>query len=84
MVKLDAQSFTDEQLHEQIQAIAAHKVKLIGERIESYEQFGRCKAAGIGYFQGYFFCQPKTVAGKGIPSNRLSQVQSSPRSRTPR
>jgi EAL and modified HD-GYP domain-containing signal transduction protein len=50
-------------------------VKLIGERIESYEQFDRCKTAGIGYFQGYVFCQPKTVAGKVIPSNRLSQVQ---------
>jgi c-di-GMP-related signal transduction protein len=75
MVKLDAQSFTDEQLREQIEAIAAHKVKLIGERIESYEQFDRCKAAGLGFFQGYFFCQPKTVAGRGIPSNRLAQVQ---------
>ena len=75
MVKLDAQSFTDEQLREQIEAIAAHKVKLIGERIESYEQFDRCKAVGLGFFQGYFFCQPKTVAGKGIPSNRLAQVQ---------
>jgi EAL and modified HD-GYP domain-containing signal transduction protein len=75
MVKLDAHSFTDEQLRDQIQAIAAHKVKLIGERIESYEQFDRCKAAGLGFFQGYFFCQPKTVAGKGIPTNRLAQVQ---------
>jgi c-di-GMP-related signal transduction protein len=34
-----------------------------------YEQFDRCKAAGIGYSQGYFFCQPKTVAGKG-PTSR--------------
>ena len=75
MVKLDAQSFTDEQLRDQIESIAAHKVKLVGERIESYEEFDRCKAAGIGFFQGYFFCQPKTVAGKGIPSNRLAQVQ---------
>jgi EAL and modified HD-GYP domain-containing signal transduction protein len=76
MVKLDAQSFTDAQLRELTEAIAAHKVKLIGERIESYEQFDRCKAAGLGFFEGYFFiCQPKAVAGKGIPSNRLAQVQ---------
>jgi EAL and modified HD-GYP domain-containing signal transduction protein len=59
-------------------------VKLIGERIESYEQFDRCKAAGVGYFQGYVFCQPKAVAGKASRRTASPRCSSSPRSRTPR
>ncbi|HYX86488.1 MAG TPA: HDOD domain-containing protein [Gaiellales bacterium] len=75
MVKLDAHSFTDDQLRDQVRELSAHRVKLVAERIEDYAQFERCRAAGFEYFQGFFFCQPKTVTGKGIPSNRLAQVQ---------
>jgi c-di-GMP phosphodiesterase len=75
MVKLDVQSFTDEQLRAQVEALAEYKVKLIAERIEDHEQFERCRDAGFGYFQGHFFCRPKTITGKGIPANRLGQMQ---------
>ena len=51
------------------------KVKLIASKIEDHHAFDFCKQIGFEYFQGYFFCQPRTVAGRGIPTNRLTQMR---------
>ncbi len=75
LAKFDVLSFTDDQLQDQVEALAPYSVKLVAEKIEDYETYERCKATGFDLFQGYFFCQPKTVTGKGIPTNRLSQMQ---------
>jgi EAL and modified HD-GYP domain-containing signal transduction protein len=74
-VKLDVQAFTRDQLAEQVAQLEPHKVKLIAAKIEDHHTFEFCKSAGFDYFQGYFFCQPKTVAGRGIPTNRLTQMR---------
>ncbi len=74
-VKLDVQAFTRDQLAEQVAQLQPHKVKLIASKIEDHLTFGFCKDAGFDYFQGYFFCQPKTIAGRGIPANRLTQMR---------
>ena len=75
MVKLDALSFSDQQLLDQAHELADRGIRLVAERIENHEAFERCKEAGFELFQGYFFCQPKTVTGKGVPAGRLAQVE---------
>ena len=75
MVKLDALSFSDQQLSDQAHELSSRGIRLIAERIENHETFDRCKEAGFELFQGYFFCQPKTVTGKGVPAGRLAQVE---------
>jgi EAL and modified HD-GYP domain-containing signal transduction protein len=75
MVKLDALSFSDQQLSDQAHELASRGIRLVAERIENHEAFDRCKEAGFELFQGYFFCQPKTVTGKGVPAGRLAQVE---------
>jgi EAL and modified HD-GYP domain-containing signal transduction protein len=75
MVKLDALSFTVEQLAEQVELVSQHDVRLIAERIENHEAFDHCRGAGFDLFQGYFFCQPNTVTGRGVPTNRLTQME---------
>jgi EAL and modified HD-GYP domain-containing signal transduction protein len=74
-VKFDVQAFTRDQLAEQVRALHEHKVRLIASKIEDHRTFDFCKEIGFEYFQGYFFCQPKTVTGRGIPSNRLTQMR---------
>jgi EAL and modified HD-GYP domain-containing signal transduction protein len=74
-VKFDVQAFTRDQLAEQVQALRSHKVSLIASKIEDHHTFEACKELGFDHFQGYFFCQPRTVTGKGIPSNRLTQMR---------
>jgi c-di-GMP phosphodiesterase len=74
-VKLDVQAFTRDQLVEQVEQLRPHKVKLIASKIEDHHTFEFCKQSGFDYFQGYFFCQPRTVTGRGIPANRLTQMR---------
>jgi EAL and modified HD-GYP domain-containing signal transduction protein len=74
-VKFDVQAFTRDQLAQQLHALRGHKVSLIASKIEDHHTFEGCKELGFDHFQGYFFCQPKTVTGKGIPSNRLTQMR---------
>jgi EAL and modified HD-GYP domain-containing signal transduction protein len=74
-VKFDVQAFTRDQLAAQVQALRSHKVSLIASKIEDHHTFEACKELGFDHFQGYFFCQPRTVTGKGIPSNRLTQMR---------
>jgi EAL and modified HD-GYP domain-containing signal transduction protein len=74
-VKVDVRSLARKEIAHQVRALAAHKVRLIAEKIEDHETFEFCKQIGFDYFQGYFFCQPKTVTGRGIPANRLTQMK---------
>ena len=74
-VKIDVQAFSRDQLEQQVLLLEPHKVKLIASKIEDHHTFDACRRIGFDHFQGYFFCQPKTVAGRGIPSNRLTQMR---------
>ena len=74
-VKLDVRAHTREQLAEQVAELKPHNVKLIAARIEDHHTFEFCRETGFDYFQGYVFCRPRTVAGHGIPANRLAQMR---------
>jgi EAL and modified HD-GYP domain-containing signal transduction protein len=74
-VKLDVQAFTRDRLAEQVAELEPYNVKLIAAGIEDHHTFEFCKETGFDYFQGYFFCRPRTVAGHGIPANRLGQMR---------
>jgi EAL and modified HD-GYP domain-containing signal transduction protein len=74
-VKLNVRAFTREQLAEQVAELQPHDVNLIAAGIEDHPTFEFCKQVGFDYFQGYFFCRPRTPAGHGIPANRLAQMR---------
>src|SRR5262245_43948478 len=50
----------------------AKKVKLVAEKVETIEVADATKAAGYDYFQGYFFCRPRTFATTPLPARRLA------------
>ena len=74
-VKLDVQALTRDRLAAQVAELEPYHVKLIAAGIEDHHTFEFCKDAGFDYFQGYFFCRPRTVAGHGVPANRLAQMR---------
>ena len=82
-VKLDVQGYTREQLAEQVAELKPHNVKLIAARIEDHHTLEFCKETGFDFFQGYFFCRPRTVAGHGIPANRSAQMSDGGRAENP-
>ena len=47
-------------------------IKILVERIETYEQFETLKEIGIDYFQGYFFHKPEITTGSFIKPIKLN------------
>jgi EAL and modified HD-GYP domain-containing signal transduction protein len=54
---------------------AGKKIKLVAEKVETFEMSDATRAAGYDYFQGYFFCRPRTFATTHVPARRLAYVQ---------
>ena len=41
-------------------------IKLLVERVETFEQYQKLKSLGVNYFQGYYFHKPELKSGKSI------------------
>ena len=50
-------------------------IKLLAEKVETLEEFERCKELGFEYFQGYFFSQPELVKTKSLSPSQLTLAE---------
>jgi c-di-GMP-related signal transduction protein len=50
-------------------------MELLAEKVETQSELEQARSMGYTYFQGYFFCKPTMVEGRGIPSNKLNYVR---------
>ena len=74
-VKVDLLATDWEVIEETVSLLRKYPVELIAEKVETREQFQRCKELGFDYFQGYFFCRPQNVSGQKLPVNRLAMIR---------
>ncbi len=74
-VKVDLAAEPPEQLAATVDSLQARGLDLIAEKVETREQFERCKALGFGGFQGYFLQRPETFSGQRAPTMRLTTLQ---------
>jgi len=49
--------------------------QVVAENVETHEAFEMCKALGADLYQGYFFCHPRAVDGRGIEVNNLNKLR---------
>lgn len=61
-----------QQIHELTRGSGA---ALLAEKVEDQEEFNVAFSEGYKYFQGYFFCRPKIIANREIPSNRINYLR---------
>ncbi|MDX8396868.1 MAG: HDOD domain-containing protein, partial [Mariprofundaceae bacterium] len=61
-----------EDLTEDVRALRKYPVKLLAEKVETYEDYERALALGFDYFQGYFFCKPEVVKGKTMADSKIA------------
>jgi EAL and modified HD-GYP domain-containing signal transduction protein len=59
--------------HAEVARVAGAQV--VAKNVETHDAFEMCKALGFDLFQGYFFCQPRTVEGRGIEVNNLNKLR---------
>jgi EAL and modified HD-GYP domain-containing signal transduction protein len=76
IIKIDIMDIGLERAAEQIQIMRAIKpLKFLAEKVETKEEYTRCKALGFDYFQGYFFSKPVVLTGKKLPPSRVAMLE---------
>ena len=75
IVKLDVVGRDQRVIAQQVAALAPYTAQLLAAKVENYELFEACRSLGFDLYQGYFFCTPKLVTTKGIPSNHLDRLR---------
>ncbi len=60
-----------EDLAEDVKNLKSFNVKLLAEKVETYEEYKLCHDLGFDYFQGYFFCKPEVIREKTMPDSKV-------------
>ncbi|HEC19438.1 MAG TPA: HDOD domain-containing protein [Gammaproteobacteria bacterium] len=71
MIKLDISGYSDNELADYCVQLQEANRLLLAKRVDSQDDFERCKSLGFRYFQGSFLSEPKVVRYKTLPTNKL-------------
>jgi len=76
IVKVDLMALKEGQTASQLrQKFDREGMLWLAEKVETYEEFERCKEAGYDLFQGYFFSKPVTMFGRRTPDSHMAVMQ---------
>ena len=74
-IKINTQLTEFERMKMQLNTLKKMNVKLIAEKVETYEEFEQCKQIGFDYFQGYYFSKPHAFKTKSVDPSRFAAVK---------
>ncbi len=76
IVKVDVLAQPADELPELVRRLREGRpgLKLLAEKVETREDFERCRELGFQSFQGYFFARPSRLHGRRLPSRHLSAL----------
>ncbi|WP_108126277.1 EAL and HDOD domain-containing protein [Saccharospirillum mangrovi] len=75
LVKIDVLATGRDDIQKLVNTLRSHAVKLVAEKVETYDDFQFCLELGFDYFQGYFFCQPEAVHGRRLQPGRINLLK---------
>ena len=75
IIKFDIRQMSFAELERQVKTVSRYNVKLLAEKIETFEEFEAVKKLGFDLFQGYFFSRPHIMKGRDIPGSKLHYLQ---------
>lgn len=76
IIKIDYKLSTEIQIQEVVAETRAFKnIKLLAEKIETYDEFNHALALGCDYFQGYFFSKPEVIRSVAFNPSQLSVIK---------
>ena len=70
-IKIDIIALSQDQVKQQLNFLKSFDVKLIAEKVETYQMYEFCSSLNFDYFQGFFFCKPEILHQKSLPTNKL-------------
>lgn len=75
IIKFDIQLVDEKTIETLIPALKAKRIKLVAEKVETYEEFETYKAMGFDYFQGYFLARPELVKHRKLGASTLTMLE---------
>ncbi len=64
IVKIDVLAMSEPELRTEVRKLRNHPLRLLAEKIESWEMYNHCADLGFSYFQGFFLAHPQAVRGE--------------------
>ncbi|MFN8223765.1 MAG: HDOD domain-containing protein [Gaiellales bacterium] len=74
-VKLDYRLTDKSRLAETVAALRRRGLRVVIEKVETYEELADCVAAGCDLYQGYVFGRPEISSGRRLSTAAASRVQ---------
>jgi c-di-GMP-related signal transduction protein len=75
IIKIDFMLSPIEEIKRLVNMLKGSKVKLLAEKIETYDEFENALSMGFTYFQGYFFSKPEILSSKEITPSKITLLQ---------
>ncbi len=75
IIKIDFRLTPMEEIEQMVGKFKALKIKLLAEKIETYDEFEASLDMGFVYFQGYFFSKPEILSGTEIVPSKINLLQ---------
>ncbi|TDF39871.1 EAL domain-containing protein [Alteromonadaceae bacterium M269] len=73
IIKIDFTLTTMDEVRQIIEDIKDFpKIKLLAEKIETYDEFSQAKELGFSYFQGYFFSRPEILQSRTLTPSHIA------------
>ncbi|HEX5269644.1 MAG TPA: EAL domain-containing protein, partial [Gemmataceae bacterium] len=75
VVKVDFRASTPDQRRALAGRLIPRGIKLLAEKVETWEEQREAAALGYRYFQGYFFCRPETLCRRALAPSRVGYLR---------
>jgi len=75
IIKIDFLLSPIEEIRKLVDMLKDYNIRLLAEKIETYDKFERALSMGFTYFQGYFFSKPEILSGKEITPSKITLLQ---------
>jgi len=75
IVKIDITEIAHEKIPALVERFKSQNIKLVAEKIETYEEFNKFKAMGFDFFQGYFLAKPEIVKHRKLGPSSLTMME---------
>jgi c-di-GMP-related signal transduction protein len=73
-IKVDVLATSAADQHRLARTYLPLKIRMLAEKVETYDDFHRTKEYGYTFFQGYFFSRPEMLSRRDIPAIKLNHL----------
>jgi EAL and modified HD-GYP domain-containing signal transduction protein len=75
IVKIDFRDNSEDQIRNLCAELEPFTLKLLAEKVETYDEFEFAMSLGFDYFQGYFFSAPEVLQSRALVPNQAYLVE---------